>query len=104
MLAKLGLPAGRIKAFYRPPVPDPEEKKPQICGACGGIGYRDRTAIYELLLVTDQVRQALIQQPKLEVLRQAARKSGHRTLQDEGLLQVVRGVTSLPELKRVLSQ
>jgi type II secretory ATPase GspE/PulE/Tfp pilus assembly ATPase PilB-like protein len=57
-----------------------------------------------LLVVDDQLRAALIRQPKLEVLRQVARKAGHRSLQDEGLLQVVRGLTSLPELKRVLSQ
>jgi type II secretory ATPase GspE/PulE/Tfp pilus assembly ATPase PilB-like protein len=104
LLTKLGLPPDRIKAFYRPPVPDPEEKKPEICKQCAGIGYRERTGLYELLVVDDQLRNAMVKQPKLEVLRAVARKSGHRTLQDEGLLQVVRGVTSLPELKRVLSQ
>jgi type II secretory ATPase GspE/PulE/Tfp pilus assembly ATPase PilB-like protein len=103
LLKKLGLPAGRIKAFHRPPVPQPDEK-PIDCKACGNIGYVGRTGIFELLVVDDQIRAALRKQPKLEVLRQVAKKSGHRSLQDEGLLQVVRGVTSLPELKRVLSQ
>ncbi len=103
LLKKLGLPAGRIKAFHRPPVPQPDEK-PVDCKVCGNIGYVGRTGIFELLVVDDQLRGALQQQPKLEVLRQVAKKSGHRSLQDEGLLQVVRGVTSLPELKRVLSQ
>lgn len=103
MLKKLGLPPERIKAFYRPPVPQ-EGEKMEICGACGGIGYHGRTGIYEMLVVNDHLRNALVKQPKLEILRQIARKTGHRSLQDEGLLLVVRGVTSLPELKRVLSQ
>jgi len=103
MLKKLGLPPERVKAFYRPPVPV-EGEKMEICGVCGGIGYIGRTGIYEMLTVNDQIRDALVNQPKLDVLRQVARKTGHRSLQEEGLLLVVRGVTSLPELKRVLSQ
>jgi type II secretory ATPase GspE/PulE/Tfp pilus assembly ATPase PilB-like protein len=50
------------------------------------------------------MRQALIQQPKLEVLKQVSRQAGNRSLQEEGILLVARGVTSLPELQRVLKQ
>jgi type II secretory ATPase GspE/PulE/Tfp pilus assembly ATPase PilB-like protein len=103
LLKKLGLPAERIKAFYRQPVPQ-EGEKLEPCAVCGAIGYRGRTGVYELLVVDDKLRNALVKQPKLDILRQIARKSGHKSLQDEGLLQVVRGVTSLPELKRVLNQ
>ena len=45
---------------------------------------------------------ALILAMVAEVLRAAIQKSGHRTLQTEGILLVARGVTSLPELTRVL--
>jgi type II secretory ATPase GspE/PulE/Tfp pilus assembly ATPase PilB-like protein len=120
LLAKLGIPQGRIKVLYRewtPPPPDPEEDKkkkkkqlpPGACELCElegphchGIGYRGRTGIFELLDVNDQLREALVKQPKLEVLRNIARKSGHRSLQEEGILLVAQGLTSLNELQRVL--
>ncbi len=99
VLKQLGLPEGRVQAFYRPPQ-QPEE----VCKACGGIGYVGRTAIFELLVVGEAVRKALAARAKPDVLRQAARKDGARSLQEEGLLLVAKGVTSLPELMRVLKQ
>lgn len=99
LLKKLGLPAGKIEALYRPPQ-QPEE----VCPQCGGVGYLGRTAIYETLIVGPELRKYLAQPAKLDVLRQVARKEGLRTLQDEGLLLVARGVTSLQELTRVLKQ
>ena len=99
VLKQLGLPAGRVQAFYRPPQ-QPEE----VCPQCGGIGYVGRTAIFELLVVGDTARKALAARAKPDVLRQAARKDGSRSLQEEGLLLVAKGVTSLPELMRVLKQ
>jgi len=101
LLKKLGIPQGRVDVLYQPPTPDENEK---LCETCSGIGYLGRTSIYELLVVNDNIREALIKQPKLEVLRKVAQKTGHRTLQDEGILLVVQGVTSLAELSRVLKQ
>jgi type II secretory ATPase GspE/PulE/Tfp pilus assembly ATPase PilB-like protein len=99
LLKKLGIPPGRVDEFFRHPE-EPEE----VCQECHGIGYVGRTAIFELLTVNDAMRAALINQPKLEVLRNVARQAGHRTLQEEGIATVVRGITSLPELMRVLKQ
>ncbi len=113
LLQKLGIPPGRVQQLYREYQPPPPEQlvdekgrpiPPPICPQCGGLGYLRRTGIFELLVVNDELRQALIKQPKLEVLRQVARKAGHRGLQEEGILLVARGVTSLTELQRVLKQ
>jgi type II secretory ATPase GspE/PulE/Tfp pilus assembly ATPase PilB-like protein len=104
LLKKLGLPAGRVQSFYRPPQPDPQEKK-EICQRCGGIGYFGQIAIFELLQVDDRIREALlVKQPNLDVLRRVARAAGNRSQQDEGIVLVARGVTSLAELQRVLKQ
>lgn len=103
MLQQLGIPAGRVQAFYRPPTPNPEEPK-EPCKACGGIGYLGRTAIFELLVVGPAVRKVLTSSPKLDLVRQAARKDGMKSLQEEGVLLVAKGVTSLPELMRVMKQ
>jgi type II secretory ATPase GspE/PulE/Tfp pilus assembly ATPase PilB-like protein len=87
-----------------PPNPDPKAKQeePQICQKCNGIGYYGRTAIFELLAVNDQIRQALVKNPTLDAMRQLVRQTGTRNMQDEGILLLVKGVTSLPELQRVL--
>ncbi|MBX3415859.1 MAG: Flp pilus assembly complex ATPase component TadA [Pirellulales bacterium] len=99
VLQQLRLPVGKIEAFYRPPQ-TPEE----VCPDCGGIGYYGRTAIFEVLNVDDGVRQTLATTPRLDALRVAARKAGMRTLQEDGILLVVKGVTSLQELMRALKE
>jgi type II secretory ATPase GspE/PulE/Tfp pilus assembly ATPase PilB-like protein len=103
ILQQLGIPEGRIPAFYRPRPADPNRPK-EICEKCNGVGYYGRTAIYELLAVGDNSRRILATNPKIDLLRQSARKEGMVSLQEEGVLLVARGITSLPELMRVLKQ
>jgi type II secretory ATPase GspE/PulE/Tfp pilus assembly ATPase PilB-like protein len=101
VLKKLGIPAGKVEKLYRPPKPEEIEKP---CKTCQGLGYMGRTGLFELLVVNDQIREILIKQPKLELLKQAARNSRQRSLQEEGVLLVAQGTTSLQELTRVLQQ
>ncbi len=98
-LKKLGIPPGKVQQLFRPPKPEEREKP---CETCQGIGYVGRTGVFELLVVTDQMREILVKQPSLELLKKAARADGQRSLQEEGILLVAKGVTSLPELQRVL--
>ncbi len=101
LMKKLGIPQGKVEALYR--VPKPEEiEKP--CQECGGVGFKGRTGLFELLVVDDKIREILLKQPKLDLLRKAARVAGMRTFQEEGLLVVAKGVTSLAELQRVLKE
>jgi type II secretory ATPase GspE/PulE/Tfp pilus assembly ATPase PilB-like protein len=99
LLKKLGIPAGKIEALYRAPKPEEREKP---CEQCGNIGFVGRTALFELLVVDDQIRDILSRAPQLELLRKAARAGGMRTFQEEGLLLVAKGVTSITELQRIL--
>jgi type II secretory ATPase GspE/PulE/Tfp pilus assembly ATPase PilB-like protein len=101
VLKKLGIPQGRVQTFYREPN---SEEVNKVCTECGGIGYLGRTALFELLAVNDGVRQALQKSPKVEVIRKTARAAGMRLFQEEGVLLVTKGVTSLAELMRVLKQ
>jgi len=96
---KLRLPGERVPTLFRPPTPDDDQP---ICDACGGLGYVGRTSIFELMKVDDSIREALIKQPKLEVLRRVSREAGNMNLQEEGILLVAQGITSLQELTRVL--
>ena len=93
LLQQLRIPQGKVEAFYRPP-----QAPEKVCPDCGGVGYRGRTAIFEVLVMNDALREMLSKTPKLEVLRQVARKQGMRGLQEEGILLVAKGITSLQEL------
>jgi type II secretory ATPase GspE/PulE/Tfp pilus assembly ATPase PilB-like protein len=112
MSQRLGIPPGRVEFLYRecqPKTPEQllEMKKkgiPEVCPKCRGIGYFGRTSIFEIMVFDDRMKQALIQAPKLEVLKQTSKQAGNRSLQDEGILLVAQGVTSLTELQRVLKQ
>jgi type II secretory ATPase GspE/PulE/Tfp pilus assembly ATPase PilB-like protein len=104
MLRKANLPADRIKYFYRPPEPD-ERKGPggeeTVCEHCGGSGYHGRTGIFEMLLITDRLRELIRDKPNLSAIKQEAVKDGMRYLQEDGLRQVIEGNTSIQEILRV---
>jgi type II secretory ATPase GspE/PulE/Tfp pilus assembly ATPase PilB-like protein len=105
VLKQMGLPAGKVESLFRPPTAPIDPKHPEaVCEQCQGVGYFGRTAIFELLVVDDEIRNVLTTAPKLDALRAAVRKAKHRTLQEEGVLLVARGITSLQELLRVLKQ
>ena len=112
LLQKLGIPAGRVATFYKEWTPPPPEQQVDskgrpieipICQKCGGVAYLGRTAIFELLVINDEIRKALLSQPNPDAIRRVAKASGHRGLQEEGILLVAQGVTSLNELQRVFS-
>ncbi len=109
LLQRLGIPQGRVQVLYREkqPLPPGQERKkgePLICPNCNGLGYRGRTAFYEVMVLDDKMRMSLTGQPKLDTLKQLARAAGNRSLQEEGILLVALGTTSLTELQRVLKQ
>jgi type II secretory ATPase GspE/PulE/Tfp pilus assembly ATPase PilB-like protein len=104
MLRKANLPADKIKFFFRPPAETPEEEEdgePVKCHQCGGTGYFGRTGVFELLVVTDRIRDLIRDNPNLNAIRQEAVKNGMKYLQDDGLRQVIEGRTSIQELLRV---
>jgi type II secretory ATPase GspE/PulE/Tfp pilus assembly ATPase PilB-like protein len=101
LLKKLGIPAGKIEALYRSPKPEEVEKP---CKECGALGFKGRTAIFELLEVDDKMREVMLKKPQLDLARKVARAAGMRPFQEEGLLLVAKGLTSLAELQRVLKE
>jgi type II secretory ATPase GspE/PulE/Tfp pilus assembly ATPase PilB-like protein len=109
LLQKLGIPAGRVHHLYRekqPRQPGQEKKRgePDICPNCRGLGYKGRIAFYEILTLDDKLRQAVLKQANIETIKKLAKAAGNRTLQEEGILLVALGTTSLTELQRVLKQ
>jgi type II secretory ATPase GspE/PulE/Tfp pilus assembly ATPase PilB-like protein len=105
MLYKANLPGDEIKFFYRPPEPlsgESTEETP-ICEHCRGSGYIGRTGVFELLIVTDRMRELIRDETDLYSIRQEAVKQGMKRLQEEGMRLVIEGKTSIQEVIRMCS-
>jgi type II secretory ATPase GspE/PulE/Tfp pilus assembly ATPase PilB-like protein len=96
-LKKANLPAEKVDVFYRRP-----ENREQVCQQCGGTGYFGRTGIFELLVLTEAMREMIRENPSINKIKAEARKNGMIYLQEDGLRQVIQGRTSIEELLRVV--
>jgi type II secretory ATPase GspE/PulE/Tfp pilus assembly ATPase PilB-like protein len=102
LLRRAGLPADKIKLFYRPPKSEDRGPDDEPCSYCGGTGYRGRTGIFELLVINEKIRELIKQNPNLDAIRNEALKSGGLVLlQQDGMRVVIEGQTSVEELLRV---
>jgi len=71
------------------------------CDACNHTGYRGRTAIHELLDMTDPIREMIIARRPGSEIRRQAEKEGLNSLRESALKKVYAGVTTLHEINRV---
>ncbi|MCA9090532.1 MAG: type II/IV secretion system protein [Planctomycetaceae bacterium] len=97
LLKLVGLPPSKVKEFYRPPQ-NPEG----VCANCGGLGYKGRVGVFELLWINERMRELIRDKAAVSAIRNEARKDGMLYMQEEGLRLVVRGVTSVDEIRRVV--
>ncbi len=70
------------------------------CPDCNDTGYLGRTGIFELLTITDSIRELIIQNAPTVMIRQKGREEGMRTLREEGILKISDGVTTIEEVAR----
>ena len=71
------------------------------CIECGGTGYRGRTAICELLDLSDHIRELILGRRPTSEIKQAARDAGMRFLRESAVEQVLQGRTTLHEINKV---
>jgi type II secretory ATPase GspE/PulE/Tfp pilus assembly ATPase PilB-like protein len=71
------------------------------CLECAGSGYHGRAAISELLDLTDNIREMIINRRPTSEIKRAAKDSGMTFLRDAGLAMVRRGITTLKEINKV---
>jgi type IV pilus assembly protein PilB len=71
------------------------------CEVCNFTGYRGRTAIHELLDVTDNIRELILERRPGSEVRRAARSEGLTSLRESAVAKVLTGVTTLHEINRV---
>ena len=86
---------------------DPEQwgrcrsMKAQGCIECAGTGFRGRTAIHELLDLSDRIREMILAKKPTSEIRRAAREEGMTFLRESALDKVRAGVTTLKEINKV---
>jgi type II secretory ATPase GspE/PulE/Tfp pilus assembly ATPase PilB-like protein len=71
------------------------------CIECGGTGYKGRTAVCELLDLTDRIRDLILDRRPTSEIKKAARDEGMRFLRDSAVEQVLLGRTTLREINKV---
>jgi general secretion pathway protein E len=71
------------------------------CGHCRGSGYRGRSAIAEILVLNDELREMIAGREPLRRIKEAARRNGTRFLRDSAMELARSGLTSLEEINRV---
>jgi type IV pilus assembly protein PilB len=80
---------------------DIEAFEPVGCARCGHTGYKGRVGLYEVMTVSDEIREMTIDRTSADVIRHKAVEQGMRLLKDDGLEKVRLGVTSIQEISRV---
>jgi type II secretory ATPase GspE/PulE/Tfp pilus assembly ATPase PilB-like protein len=71
------------------------------CIECGGTGYKGRTAICELLDLTDNIREIILDRKPTSEVKRVAREEGMRSLRESAVERVLAGVTTLREVNKV---
>ena len=71
------------------------------CIECAGTGYKGRTAICELLDLTDNIREIILARKPTSEVKKAAREEGMRSLRESAVERVLAGVTTLREINKV---
>jgi CheY-like chemotaxis protein len=87
---------------FRLDEPDLVFYRGQGCPECGKTGYSGRMGIYEMLRMTDSLKELVRQKASESAMRRAAAVMGTRTLLEDGLLKVRQGLTNPEELLRVI--
>jgi type II secretory ATPase GspE/PulE/Tfp pilus assembly ATPase PilB-like protein len=75
--------------------------KPEGCQECSGSGYSGRTVIGEILELTDEIKEMILDKKPLSEIKKMAMKQGMIPIRKNGLGKVIKGITSFEELNRV---
>ena len=70
------------------------------CDKCNRTGYKGRLGLYELLIMTDELRDMVVRNASTEELREVARRGGMVTLRDAGMVSIHEGLTTADEVIR----
>jgi len=95
--------AGIVDRSLVPPMQNSVWEAPQEgCAECHGRGYKGRIGIYEAIFMDRAIEEVLRSKPSEREVAEAAKPQGVPTMTEDGVLKVLRGITTLDELGRVV--
>jgi S1-C subfamily serine protease len=71
------------------------------CEYCNFTGYKGRVGIFEAMLIDDEIEDFILTAPSTSALQKMAIKKGMTTMKQDGLIKILKGVTTIDEVKRV---
>ena len=77
---------------------------PVGCDNCKGSGYKGRVGVYQVMPITDDMRQLIMRNGNALDIAAQAQKEGVRDLRQSGLLKVKAGITSLEEIEAITNE
>jgi type IV pilus assembly protein PilB len=97
--------ARKLCESCRKPVSTGEEGsiyEPGSCTRCGGTGYKGRVGLFEVMTVTNEMHQLIVDRASVHVMTDLALSQGMRPLREDGMIKVRAGITSVAEVARVV--
>jgi type IV pilus assembly protein PilB len=74
------------------------------CRRCRNTGFSGRIGVHELVIITDELRDVIVNSPSLAAIRQAAVRGGMITLRQDGFRKVREGITTIEEILHVAGE
>ena len=71
------------------------------CKKCANSGYKGRVGLFEAIVMDDELKELVLESPSTAQLKKKAVERGMCTLRQDGLLLVLRGITTMEEIERV---
>jgi type IV pilus assembly protein PilB len=90
------------KNFKKPALTDLHIFRAVGCPECHAMGYKGRTGVFEAILIDDEMERLILKMPSEVEIKKAAAKQGILTMQQDGILKVIEGITSFEELGRIV--
>ncbi|MHB0866689.1 MAG: GspE/PulE family protein [Thermoleophilia bacterium] len=76
--------------------------RPKGCPRCNGTGYKGRLGLYEVMIVSEAVERLTVERKSADEISRVAQAEGMETLREDGINKVLKGVTSMEEIARVI--
>lgn len=95
-----GLPA----PYKKPDMHDIQLWRAEGCSVCNNTGYKGRIGIFEIFRIDDPLERLILERPSEAAVRAAAEKQGMLTIQQDGILKMLAGLTTWDEIERVTGE
>ncbi|PJE64226.1 MAG: hypothetical protein COU90_03960 [Candidatus Ryanbacteria bacterium CG10_big_fil_rev_8_21_14_0_10_43_42] len=92
------------KPYTTPPLSGATIWRAKGCASCNNTGYTGRIGIFEVFRINDEIEHLILERPSEADVREAAEKQGMLTMQQDGILKMLAGITSISEVERVTGE